>query len=138
MAKIGLDCKLYIGAAGALASTEIGNVRDVTLNLEIGEEDATTREAEGWEVTELILFSASLEFEILWKTTDANFTTLRQAFFNKAAVALAALDGAGGQGLDADFKIAKFTRSEPIKGIVTASVTAKPVYLTRAPSWKES
>jgi hypothetical protein len=136
MALIGLNCKLYVGAAGSLATTEIGNVRDVTLNLEVAEEDATTREAQGWEVTELILFSASLEFQILWKTTDANFTTLRTAFFAKSAVALAALDGAAGQGLDADFKISKFTRTEPIKGIVVADITAKPVFLTRAPTWK--
>lgn len=136
MAKIGIDCKLYQGVAGSLATTEIGNVKDVTINLELGEEDATTREAQGWEVTEPILFSASLEFEMLWKPTDANFTALRTAFFSRAAIALAALDGASGQGLDADFRIVKFTRNEPIKGLVSVSVTAKPVFETRAPSWK--
>lgn len=134
--KIGLNCKFYRGAAGATAGTEIQNVKDLTMNLEVTEEDATTREGDGWETPEPILFRMSLEWEMNWKPGDANFQALRQAFFAKSAIALAALDGVGGEGIDADFKIFKFARSEPVAGIVKVSVTAKPVYVTRSPNWK--
>ena len=46
--KLGLDAKIFHGTAGQQASTEMTNVTDVTLNLETGEADITTRAAEGW------------------------------------------------------------------------------------------
>jgi len=133
---IGLNCKLYRGPAGATAAQEVKNVKDVTLNLEVTEEDATTREGAGWETPEPILFRASIDFEMNWKTSDPNFTALQQAFFAKSAIAIAALDGPGGQGFDFDAKVFKFTRTEPVAGIVKVAVTVKPVYVTRAPNWK--
>jgi hypothetical protein len=46
---LGKDAKLYHGTAGATATTEISNVRDVTLTLEAGEADVTTRaNSERW------------------------------------------------------------------------------------------
>lgn len=44
----------------------------------------------------------------------------------------------GGEGLDADFSITNFTRNEPLEEAITASVTAKPTYSTRAPAWVEA
>ncbi|HUT10072.1 MAG TPA: hypothetical protein VMY35_17355 [Phycisphaerae bacterium] len=133
--RIGLDCKFYRGPAGALASLEVKNVKELTLVLELTEEEATTREAEGWEMTEPILFRSSLEWTMNWKPSDTNFAAFKTAFFAKAAIALAALDGPGGEGLDADYKMFRFTRAEP-KGIVTVSCLAKPVFVSRAPKWK--
>ena len=45
---LGLDAKLMRGTAGATAATEVKNVKDLTLNLESGEADVTTRATEGW------------------------------------------------------------------------------------------
>ena len=45
--KLGLDAKIFHGTAGTKATTEMSNVTDVTLNLETGEADITTRAAEG-------------------------------------------------------------------------------------------
>ena len=61
--KLGLDAKLFHGAAGSTASSEMKNCKDVTLNLETGEADITTRAAEGWRITAATLKEASLEFE---------------------------------------------------------------------------
>lgn len=36
---LGMNAKLYHGAAGGSAATELTNVRNVTLNLEAGEAD---------------------------------------------------------------------------------------------------
>ena len=139
--KIGLDCKLYYNAAGNENPivpgnwTELTNCRDVTLNLETGEADVTTRGNQGWRATVATLKNGSVEFEMIWDTGDAGFTAIRQAYFNNTAIALAILDGESGEGLDADFSITNFTRNEPLEEAITVSVTAKPTYSTRAPAW---
>ena len=45
---LGLNAKLLRGAAGSTGSTEVKNVKDLTLNLESGEADVTTRATGGW------------------------------------------------------------------------------------------
>jgi len=110
----------------------------VTLNLETGEADVTTRGNQGWRATVATLKNGSVEFEMIWDTGDAGFTAIRQAYFNNTAIALAILDGANGEGLDADFSITNFSRNEPLEEALTVSVTAKPTYSTRAPAWKEA
>ena len=62
---LGLEAKLFFGAAGATAATEMKNVKDVTLNMETGEADVTTRAAEGWRLTAATLKEASVEFEMV-------------------------------------------------------------------------
>ena len=133
--KLGMEAKLYYGTAGATATTELTNVKDVTLNLETGEADVTTRGNQGWRATVATLKNGSVEFEMIWDTGDAGFTAIQQAYFNNTAIALAILDGANGEGLDADFSITNFTRNEPLEEAMTVSVTAKPTYSTRAPAW---
>ena len=133
--RLGKDAKLYYGAAGATATNELTTARDVTLNLQKGEADATTRGNGGWKATKAALKDASVEFEMLWDDADAGFTALKNAFINDTAIALAILDGAGGHGLDADFVLINFSRSELLEDMITVSVTAKPTYETRSPAW---
>jgi hypothetical protein len=133
--RLGMEAKLYYGPAGSTATTELTNVKDVTLNLETGEADVTTRGNQGWRATVATLKNGSVEFEMIWDTGDAGFTAIREAYFNNTAIALAILDGESGEGLDADFSITNFTRNEPLEEAITVSVTAKPTYSTRAPAW---
>ena len=133
--KLGMEAKLCYGPAGSTATTELTNVKDVTLNLETGEADVTTRGNQGWRATVATLKNGSVEFEMLWDTADAGFTAIQQAYFSNTPIALAILDGASGSGLDADFSITNFTRNEPLEEAITVSVTAKPTYSTRAPAW---
>jgi len=136
--KLGMEAKLYYGTAGATANTELINVKDVTLNLETGEADVTTRGNQGWRATVATLKNGTVEFEMIWDTGDAGFAAIKDAYFNNTAIALAILDGANGEGLDADFSITNFSRNEPLEEAITVSVTAKPTYSTRAPAWKEA
>jgi len=136
--KLGMDAKVYYGAAGSTASTELINVKDVTLNLETGEADVTTRGNQGWRATVATLKNGTVEFEMVWDTGDAGFAAIKNAYFNNAPIALAILDGDDGEGLDADFSITNFSRNEPLEEAITVSVTAKPTYATRAPAWKEA
>jgi hypothetical protein len=64
--KLGMEAKLYYGAAGMTATTELTNVKDVTLNLESGEADVTTRGNSGWRATVGTLKTGSVEFEMIW------------------------------------------------------------------------
>ena len=135
--KLGIDCKLYysgtaVTEAGEYSgiSNEITVVKDVTLNLETGEADVTSRSNNGWRATRATLKEGSIEFEVLWDPEDAAFTALLDAWKNKAEIAMAAMDGAidtaGSQGLAGNFTVTNFTRNEPLEEAVTVNVTLKP------------
>lgn len=148
-AKLGMLAKLYRLSSGTRAAwpvsgapanlTEVTNVRDVTLNLETGEADVTTRGNNGWKATIATLKDGSIEFEMVWDPTDAGFTALKDAYFNNTAIALAVLDGAkdvvGSQGLWADFSVTNLSREEPLEEAIKAKVTVKPTYSAVSPEW---
>jgi len=139
--RLGMEAKVYrnTGTYGAPVWVEITNVRDVTLNLESGEADVTTRANSGWRATAATLKEASVEFEMVWDTADAGFTAIKDAFFDGTNIDLAVMDGdigqTGTQGLRAEFGITSFSRSEPLEEAITVSVTAKPAYSVNAPEW---
>ncbi len=139
--RLGLDAKLYrnTGTVGSSLWELIDNVRDVTLNLETGEADVTTRGNDGWRATVGTLKDASIEFEMVWDTEDGNFTALKDAFFNGNPLELLVADGdislADSQGLRAVCRIINFTRTEALEEAITVSVTAKPTYSEAPPSW---
>ncbi|HPM23983.1 MAG TPA: phage tail tube protein [Phycisphaerae bacterium] len=122
---LGMNAKLYHGTAGNPASTELTNVRNVTLNLEAGEADVTTRANLGWRATAPTLRECSVDFEMVWDPADAGFTAIKNAFLTNGLIALKVLDQANGQGPDGDFSITSFTRSEELEEALTVSVTAK-------------
>jgi len=138
---LGMNAKLYRGANDALiaAMTEVTNIKDLTLNLESGEADVTTRAASGWRATAPTLRECTVEFELLWKSADANFEAFRDAFINGTTVELAALDQAratsGAQGIKGNFSITNCSRSEPLEEGITVSVTAK---LSKFNEWHET
>jgi predicted secreted protein len=143
MAKRGMDAKLYFCAAGIGATptwTLINNTKNVTLNLQKGEADVTTRGNNGWKATIGTLKEGSIEFEMVWDTTDAAFTAIQQAYFSDSVIGLAVMDGpiatVGSQGLWADCAITDFSRDEPLEDAITVKVTAKPTYSANPPIWK--
>jgi predicted secreted protein len=136
--KLGMEAKLLFkvgGQGGGGAWTVLGNTRDVTLNLEAGEADVTTRANSGWRATVATLKEASVEFEMVWDTADAGFTAIKNAFFQNDPIGLQVLDDTAGQGLQADFSITNFSRNEALEEAITVSVTAKVTYSATAPSW---
>ena len=141
---LGMDCKLYFDStplAGAPSTgtwTELTNAKDVTVNLETGEADITTRANSGWRATAATLKDGSIEFEMVWRPGDAGFDAIQTAWANSAEIALAAMDGdittSGNQGLAGNFTVTNFSRSEPLEEAVTVSVTLKPSSYT---TWYE-
>ncbi len=139
--KLGLDAKMFrnTGTYATPVWNEIKNVRDVTLSLETGEADATTRGNNGWRATVATLKDGSVEFDMVWDSADDDFTAIRDAFLNKTALEMAVLDGdvatPGAQGLRASFMVTNFSRNEPLEEAITASVTVKPTYSANPPTW---
>lgn len=139
--KLGMDAKLYrnLGSYETPTWAEVKNVKDVTLNLEAGEADVTTRGNAGWRANIATLKDASLEFEMVWDTDDDDFSAIRQAFLSSGAVEFAVMDGdietEGSQGLRATMAITGFSRSEPLEEAISVSVTAKPTYADNPPEW---
>ena len=139
--RLGLDARLYrnTGTYSAVTWNEVKNVKDLTLSLEAGEADVTTRGNGGWRATIATLKDGSLEFEMVWDTADDDFTAIRTAFLTNGHVEFAVLDGAvataGSQGLRAAMAITNFSRSEPLEEAIKVSVTAKPTYSDHPPEW---
>src|SRR5690554_3524738 len=128
---LGMNAKIYQGPAGSAQGslTEMDNVKDVTLTLEAGEADVTTRGNQGWRATAPTLRECTAEFEMLWKPGDAGFDAIKTAFLSSGTIRLAVLTGAsnasGTEGPLGDFAITNFSRNEPLEEGVTVSVTAK-------------
>ena len=128
---LGMNAKVYQGPAGtALGSlTEMDNVKDVSLTLEAGEADVTTRANQGWRATAPTLRECTAEFEMLWKPGDPGFEAIKTAFLSSAPLRLAVLTGesatSGTEGPLGDFSITNFSRNEPLEEAVMVSVTAK-------------
>jgi hypothetical protein len=139
--KLGLDAKLYrnTGTFASPAWNEITNVKDVTLNLEAGEADVTTRGNAGWRATVATLKDGSIEFEMVWDTADDDFAAIRDTFPNRAGVEFAVMDGditlTGSQGLQATCIVTNFSRNESLEEAFPLSVTVKPTFSVNPPSW---
>lgn len=122
---LSLNAKLYRGAAASDPSTEITIIGNAKLNLALSEATVKIR-ASQFELTDTVLFQASIDFDILWDETDANFLALWTAFTTKTAMAFKCLSKANGKGLKADFKVVKFERNEDIESGIMAAVSIKP------------
>jgi hypothetical protein len=117
----------------------MGNVRDVTLNLEEGEADVTTRANNGWRATEPTLKEGSVEFEMVYDPADAGFhqdpRRVAQPHGHLPWPSSTLAKDEGTMGLWADFKVISFSKSEPLEEGQMVSVTVKPAYSTVAPEW---
>jgi predicted secreted protein len=130
--KLGLDAILYRGAEGSTASEEVENVKDLTLSLEKGEADVTTRKSKGWRLTIGTLKDASVEFSILNDPEDPDYQAFASAFMDDTPIALFISDG-NGSGLDADFSITNFSIDQNLEEAQSINVTAKPTASKRPP-----
>jgi predicted secreted protein len=139
--KLGMNAKMYrnTGDYETPVWAEMPNVKDVSLNLETGSADATTRGNGGWRATLATLREGSVEFESVWDTDDEGFTAMQQAYFSNGTIEVAVMDGditaAGTEGLRATMSVTNFSRNEPLEEAITASISLKPAYAVNPPEW---
>lgn len=141
MAQTGNDCILYrnTGTFGTPVWDDVPNVRDLTLNLEKGEADVTTRGSGGWRQKIGTLKEGSVEFEMVWEPGDADFEAFRDAWLDNELIDVAVMDGdieeAGRQGLHAVMEVLSFSRAESLEEGVMSSVKLSPGFSEDAPEW---
>lgn len=115
---------------GATLNTDYaiyGNCRDVTLSLDTETEEITAREDGGFRTTIPTVKNSTIEFEARWKKNDTFFEWLTDAWAASGEIAVMAMDGvwntAGNSGLVGNFTVTGFSRSEPISGVMSSSIT---------------
>ena len=131
-ALVGLDAKLYRGTAGTPATTEMTNVRDVTL-ADTRAEANISRRGSWFHVIKSTRRSIEVNFTMIDDDADADLAALLAAYVANTPLAFKIVDKASGKGVDADFYIVKMERSEPDETETTYAVTIKPTYVTRWP-----
>lgn len=136
-AKLGLNAVLHYKPSGSYVA--ITNVTDVTLTMDKAEADVTTRAGNGWKLTIDSLKDATVEWEMIWDTTDTALAAFMSAFLNNTQVQMAVMDGAyattGSQGLVALMTVTKFERKEPLTEAMKVAIAVKPAYSATAPAW---
>ncbi len=130
-----------VEASGAAPDnlTEAVNVQDLDMKLEPNEWDATTREARGFDQSEPTTLKGSIEFTMVYDTSDAFFTKLKTCYFGRSEIGIACLDGesdeVGAEGLWASMKVFNFGRGEKLKEGMVVPITLKPCRSSVHPQW---
>ena len=138
---LGMDAKMYLRAreatlpanyAAATGMVECDNVRDLTLTMETGESDVTTRGNSGWRGTAATLRECTVDFEMVWKPSDTTgFGVVKTAFLNASTLQVGVFTGADdvdeSEGPFGEFSVTKFDRQEPLEEAILVSVTLKLV-----------
>ena len=114
--KLGLDCVLTVGGS------QIKDAKDVTLNIERGDADVTTRNANGWRAHMGTLKDASIEFELL--TGGDSFSTLLSMFTGRTKAAVAV--SGGNLSFSATMVVTNFSASQPLEDAESVPVTLRP------------
>lgn len=141
--KLGLDAKLYYNSNTYASPTwnHASRIKDVTLTLEKGEADVSTRAGSGWREIVNTLKDASVSFSMLQAPsgTDTVFIAFRDAFLNGTSIEVLVLDGtisvSGSQGLRATMTVSSFTRNENLEEAIMYDVTIRPTPADNAPAW---
>ena len=137
---LGLNAKLY-RYDGTSTWHLIGNTRDLSLSLEKAPADITTRGGDGWRQSVATLKDGSVSFQMVYDTSDANFTALQTAFMSSDAgdILFEVFDGdrttSGTQGLEAWFTITGFNINQNLEEAMTVDVTMQTAYNSTAPVW---
>ncbi len=110
--KLGLDARVYYGTAGSAAATELTIVQDLKQDDGKANPVDVTRRHDTQKRYQPGLKEFSFTLTIFADTTNAGYTALLTAFSNKTAIALYVKNAASGTGLDADFYVVDFKRTE--------------------------
>ena len=138
---LGKNARLYYDTTGVATPTwtECVNVKDLTLNMEAGVADVTTRANGGYKAEVGTIKEVSVDFGMVYDNTDANWTAIHAAFIAQTTIGFAVVDGnivtAGTEGFYADFVITKFDIDESLEEAMTVAVTAKVTYSATDPAW---
>lgn len=137
--RLGRNCKLYEGTAGAEAATEVTHAADVTTNATREKINVTDRQlaALGFNGYAAGLADLAITIQARRVVNDAAVGAIRTAFKGATPISLKVLNGATGEGVKGDFVISDFNESQPINGAVDINFTAYPTITDDSfpPTW---
>ncbi len=121
--KMGYQAQILYGAAGSIASGQLGNARDIKYDYGADTDDCTVRGTALLPVKEgrpTALGLKDLSWNMVYKSDDANLTALRAAAGNRTPtpVALRTVTHSGGAGFDGDAFI-ECSQGMPLNGVQT-------------------
>jgi len=132
--RMGLNGVFNYGTAGSQAATPADNVDGVNLSLNAETAEAKRR-GKTWVASNVTYLSAELTWKMYDIEADAFLMAIKNAYTGKGKIALYPTDVAAGEGLDADWYITGFNRTEDNDGYIMYDVTAKPTDEQRDPTW---
>ncbi len=124
--KMGFEGEIYIGTAGSTASTQLGNVRDISISTDQEYGSTTMRGTTGSlpiETEKPTSVKWSSDWNMLEKTDDTELETLKSAAALGTAIALRQKDHSAGKGFDGDVFVSR-KQGQPLKGEATHDFTA--------------
>ncbi|MCL1999977.1 MAG: hypothetical protein FWG74_00965 [Planctomycetes bacterium] len=136
---LGLEARLYVGAVGATQSTlavtanEVTCARSVELSLTSSMADVTTRGSD-YRLQRRALKEASINVELIYSPSDANFKKLFDSYDKGEAIGLFVSDGHG-SGLLCDASVTEFSQPQPLEDIITVNAVLVPTFASRYPVW---
>ena len=137
--RLGRNCKLYEGTAGAEATTEVTHAADVATNGTRERINITDRQlaALGFNGYASGLADLTITIQARRVANDAAVGAIRTAFKSASPISLKVLNGATGEGVKGDFVISDYNESQPINGAVDISITAYPTITDDSfpPTW---
>jgi hypothetical protein len=133
MRRVGFEGKLYWGAAGATAPTELTIARDVSYKFDPQLADVSDRESI-IEYERVAKVKFGLEFEVNNNDSNAFVAAVRVCAAAGTTMAFRTRDKTSGWGCDGDFNIA-LDESQPLKDAQRIKVVASPCNDTRAVTW---
>ncbi len=125
LVKMGYRGILKYGPAGKTPSERLPKTADVSIALEKGTADATTRDSAGWRETVPTLKNATLEITVVRDAADAAFVFFANALETDTKVALFADDGTG-EGFDGDFHVSELADSQALEDVEKLTVSCTP------------
>lgn len=122
--KAGFDAKIFVGSAGAKATTELTLARDSNGEGNANAIDASNRGSANKEYI-YGLKDQSITVTILDDPADPGYKIILDAYLNNKVIAVFNSDGEG-NGWSGDFIVGSFSDSEPLEDVCTKEVTFNP------------
>lgn len=130
--KLGYECKLQVSAtastAPAASSSELANIKDVTVTLNRTAVDATTRAAGAFKTYMPGQIDSEISFKMLAdgdSTSNSLCTTIRNAWLNGTALAMKISLGDGYYFM-ADFIVTDMSNGQALEDVVAYDIKVKP------------
>lgn len=126
--KMGFEGILYYGTAGSTASTQLTNVRDITITRDVERGDTTVRGTSAGppiKTSHVSTRAVNIEVTMLNDSTDASLEAMRVAAAEGYAVALRGKDYASGKGPDGDYTMSE-SEPWPLNGEQVVTFTCEP------------